>query len=538
MRPNYDVSLLVGSDELGWQDLGRSAVLGQMTKAMPGGDGSLEWSLSGDAAWRARNVLVPGAKVRLRANGEPIWGGRYVSDPLRHRLGAPDTIQCAAAGLNAWAARYGGFGWTWLDTDMSHWFRICQRYDPTNGLSDLPDQGKFTIDTEGRLYIRADADRTYQAYSSAALAYWLNGGIDLGNRIYGIMLQYESNTPGNWRITVRAKNSDPWRCAYDGNLEYADSTSRSSWYYPGTLALTEPSQAIVIKLNYNSSTSGSPTSDPWIKVRDVRLFCRGSVGAPDVSASVGEALGDIGTLQGLASVQSVSVGSSDLTQLAYLPDASQTPADVLRAIAAAHDVEVEYGFDLALDGQDRFWAAEKHAVPDPRRNTIWSYGEAPSETPETIKRDPEVAPDYIRLSYLSAGVLGLPDGQPRNVWYPAAPSSYGESVLVVTDYAEMTLTDARAADLAARIWQRRQAQQWKGEAQFGSEATDIGGRRRPSYQVRPGDRLSVPRLEGARDLYVAATSYDWQRLTATASIGWPFDLVLMPGTWGYWRSQG
>jgi hypothetical protein len=34
------ISLMVGSDALGWQELGGKAQLGQMTKAMPGGDRS------------------------------------------------------------------------------------------------------------------------------------------------------------------------------------------------------------------------------------------------------------------------------------------------------------------------------------------------------------------------------------------------------------------------------------------------------------------------------------------------------------------
>ena len=46
VAPMHDapISLLVGTDALGWVELGGKAQLGQMTRAMPGGDGSLEFT--------------------------------------------------------------------------------------------------------------------------------------------------------------------------------------------------------------------------------------------------------------------------------------------------------------------------------------------------------------------------------------------------------------------------------------------------------------------------------------------------------------
>ena len=83
VAPMHDapISLLVGSDDLGWAELGGKAQLGQMTRAMPGGDGSLEFSLYGDDAREARNVIAPGARIKLMAGGAPVWAGKVLERP-------------------------------------------------------------------------------------------------------------------------------------------------------------------------------------------------------------------------------------------------------------------------------------------------------------------------------------------------------------------------------------------------------------------------------------------------------------------------
>lgn len=516
------ISLLVGSDDLGWEDLGHDAELGLMTRAMPGGDGSLDWTLGGDAAWKYRNVLVPGASVRLRVNGERIWGGRYVNDPLRHRLKATDTVDCAAGGLNSWLARHRGFAIPFVDSDPDQWQRVRQK-ESGGVLVDLEDQGKFTIDTEGRLYLRADGDRNYVNNSRGQLTYWLFNGLDLGFHIVGVDLVYSANLPGSWEFHVISADT-PWDTTHDV-LEWSDSTDRSGYSKP--IDFATPNHAIQIQLY--DSVGGSPASNPYVWVTSVKVYCRKAGTAIDRTITLGDALGEVATQTGFATVTDCDALSGTLGHLMVRPEFPKTAADALREIAGQDDDFVEYGFYLTDADEDAFFCCNLPDLIalDATRNHHWSYGGRPGEDADALARDSEAAADYLRLIYQSFGVAAIPDGQQRDVWHPSDPGSFNVNADVVTEYANTPLAAGDAAAFAERLWTVRQAAQWTGEIPFPPTARSVAGVDMPSWRVRPGDRVSVTSLEGASALYVAETSFDFYTMTGSATIGWPFDPVAM-----------
>ena len=309
------LSLRIGSAALGWQEFGDAAALGVMTRGMPGGDGSLDFTIPGKTAGERRNVLTPGAEVHLR-DGACSWDGLLVGDPLGGHYGRRENLPLAAAGLWSHAARRRDLAYVWVDSDPTQWFRIRARYDSSNpdGMVDLPDQGKFVVDSEGRLRIRGHKDRTYKGYARAAVAYWLAQGlIDAGCRIYALDIIYKTNVPSDWHVAVRSKNGTPWACAYNGTLEFNDTTTRSSWRALADndgINLTQGSTALVINLHWNNSAAVSPASDPWYNIKSVVVYCRGDVGAVDRAVTLDNAMCDLATLSGLATVtQPVNVGS-------------------------------------------------------------------------------------------------------------------------------------------------------------------------------------------------------------------------------------
>jgi hypothetical protein len=517
-----DLALHVGSRLIS------GAHLGQMTRSMPGGDGSLEWALYGEDVVAARNALTPGAAVRLYADGSPVWGGRLLSDPLRYRATSPDAIDCAAGGLHTWAARRQDAGYVVLDADPTQWFRLRQRYSSGDGeLINAIDQGKFTVDTEGRLFIRADADRSFAAYSNTYLVYWLGSGL-LGDGIYGLDIEYKCALPSDWRVTVRGGDADPWNVA--GNTTYAlaleETADRAAWHTE-SIDFAAPVQSVAIALNWNNGASGTGwAEDPYVNIRSVTVYGRSAGGgAADRTVTIDTILGDLATRTGLATVTDLSTIGTDVAHFALRPELPKTTADLLREAAASHDSEVEYGFDLDASGADRFWCCPLPVSVNAARNRHWSFGGEDGEDTTGLVRDVEAAPDYIRLLHLSSGVGTLPNSQVRSCWYPSEPSDWTAAAEAVTDYADVPMTDAEAADLAERIWTRRQAGQWTGSITFKTAATDLAGHVIAAYHVRPGDRVHVPGLDGAHDLYIAETSYDWQTGECEATIGWPFEAV-------------
>jgi hypothetical protein len=42
--------------------------------------------------------------------------------------------------------------------------------------------------------------------------------------------------------------------------------------------------------------------------------------------------------------------------------------------------------------------------------------------------------------------------------------------------------------------------------------------------VRPGDRFSIPKRDGATDLYVTQVTWNWATLTGTVTLGYPWEV--------------
>jgi hypothetical protein len=770
-------SLLLGSDTLGWRDLGPVAAIGEMTRAMPGGDGSLEFELSARDASAARNQLRPGARVRLMVGGEGAYGGRVLSDPIRHsRSGPSDSLSIGVGGVHAWAARREDFCHVWQDADYDQW-------QPT-----VQDSQQWASDTEGRLYIGVEDGDTLAA-GSFSLAYWVSAGFGEGD-IDHLTFAADIKLPATLTAKVQA-GTTPWGSFADTDWTKTNATTTlsgqrvpaSGSFPPGTrcvrLRLTcstkttytaaqhciltdvvahgggnsvafgeygsEPGQMKVPlglglapsgdvyvadsanhrvqqftaagafvrafgsngsgdgELNYPSDvavaasgtvyvvdqdnnrvqyftaegaylgkwgsagtgngqfsvadsvavapggavyvtdsdldrvqyftatgtysgqwgTSGSGNGEfsyprgvavaasgaVYVADQDnnrVQYFAAdgtftdkwGSSGSGDgqfdaptgvaigsggtvfvvdrdnarvqefeadgtyvrewnvgagpmgaaaneyvyvsrsgyrlarvdrlitatADASVSDALAEVATRPGLAGRAEVATIGSALGHLVVRPDWPKTAADGLREVAGYHDEEVEYEFRLGADGVDVFYAQELPAAVDPTRNTHWSYGGRAGEDESGLERDTEVAPDYIRLLFLSSGISGIPNGTPVSVWHPEPPAEWDARVSVEDAYGDVVMTEAEAAALAARLWTRRQAQQWTGTVPLTATATTTAGVVRHSYHVRPGDRLSVPSLDGATDLYVVETTYNWTSHTGSATVGWPWDV--------------
>lgn len=670
------LSLLVGSDALGWADLGDSAVIGDRTKGMPGGDGSLSFTLPPDVAAKARNQLQHKARVKLTANGAPDFGGRICSDPFGDvRSAVKDAVTVECSGLWAWADRYGAFAWVWHDTDTSQWSATAQAFD-TGAAELIPAEGveadKFDADTEGRLFIRADSTAAFSPYSSFRLNYWLLGGLGMGCEIVRLAVTYKCNmpnyasllhkvadenvitsanptndpddrlrandfkntfndhtssveyhtapgmaittpdatddaslislcqvlntmmmahattnqhggrpdidlasalavaalpatptkaqcrtwlsdavlkaaweahiaitelgdgAPGPWQLWFYS-NNNPWDQAYWDLNWPGEVTSRTSWYTTGfNIGPAYPNQCLSMSLWRGSNTAGAVSevvSDPWVWVSAVWVVCRLGLTGDASAASLSDALCDMATRAGLATVTrgETIYALETMSQLA-VPSMTSIRGGLLE-IAGLYSGEIEYWFDLDEAGNDRFNHYSKPATADPTRNSVWSYGDAAGESTAGLDHDPELCPDWIRMMYLSDGVAEIPNGTPRAVWYPALPSTVDpDSARVITEFADRPFTDVHASALARRVHARIAASEWSGSVPVPFTMTDVAGRERGGWQVRQGDRISVPSRDGADDLYVTEVSWNWTSLTGSATVGYPWEVTGMLGT--------
>lgn len=534
-RGRQYVSLLVGSDALGWQELGADAQLGQMTKAMPGGDGSLEWTLAGDAAWKHRNVLIAGAEVVLDT-GDDQWGGLIVGDPMAGYYAAQPVVSVAAAGLWSHAANRRDVAYVWVDSDTSHWQRKRQKYDGSE-LVDLEGQSKFTSDTEGRLYIRADKDRAFQAYAQGTLAYWLLDGIvDPGCRIFGLEASLKCNLPdlsggggGPWELHFRVADY-PWQTTslINSGADAVITASRAAWTtFDTTLDLDTPSRCLFVMLYRNAGGDGGAdevASDPWVWIRSVRVLCRMDGASVDRAVTLDKAMGDLATLSGLATVARTETIGSSRDQLAFAPEFEKSVADDLRELAAMHSAPVEQFFDRAA-GAWRYTCGPLPNAVDPTRNRHWVLdGGRAGEDTSGIVRDPEATPEYLRVLYRSSGVATMPNGRQRSYCYPAEPPDFVSNVSVNTDQADVKMTDAQAADVASRLYGQMNAAAFSGSALLPDTAITVAGQELPSRLMRPGDRVNILGRDCATDLYVSETSYDWSSGQMSVTVGWPFDI--------------
>ncbi|MCJ7798055.1 MAG: hypothetical protein MUQ56_15050, partial [Thermoleophilia bacterium] len=364
-------SLRIGSDALGWQEFGDVAQFGTMTKAMPGGDGSLDFTLAGTDAGKQRNVLTAGAECVLTLPSGGGWSGLLVGDPVAGFYSARPLVSVAAAGLWSHAANRRDVARVWADSDPAQWVRIKQKWSVGDGFEGLIDQGLFTTDTEGRLWIHAHRNRAYSAKARGCYTYWLDQGlVDMGYHIVGFDPSYKSQFAGLWRVALLTKDGTPWDCAYDySDPEFEDTTERTSWYAP-TVDLAAPATSLVFMLQWDGTAETTPTEDRWLNVRSVTVYCRMDGANVDRAVTLDKAICDLAQMDGLATViRSETLGSAR-TALALRPDSERSIADGIRELAALHPVALEHFFDRA-DGAWRFTVNELPSSVDPTRNRHW-----------------------------------------------------------------------------------------------------------------------------------------------------------------------
>jgi hypothetical protein len=531
------LSLLVGPDTANLYDFAAEATINDRIKAMPGGDTSLTFTLSAPVAAAHRQQLAEGSLVRLRANGVPDFGGKVCNDPCASVLSAirwSVTVECS--GVWAWADRRKDFAWVWNDTDAAMWQRVTQKYDPGAGeLIDLEGQGRFTVDTDGRLYIRADKDRAYPASANARIAYWLLGGLETGCEIVGLDVDFGFNCPnltgggaGPWEVRWRYCDN-PWaaRTAINATADATLHADVAKWHLH-EMDLAAGAPCVEMQL-YRADSSDGPAdevvSDPWVWVRGVTVRCRMDGASVDRDVLLSDALIDMATMPGLATVTDGVLSGVGIDQLAVRPELPKSIRDGMITTAAMASDELEYGFDLDDAGGDRYYQWWKPPACDWTRNSVWHYGDAAGEDAAGLIQDPELCPDWIRLLYLSSGVATVPDGTPQDIWYPATPPvDYVGSVAVMTQYAaeKMSAGDAYAA--AFMVYRRIAASLWTGTVPVPFTLTDTRGRVRGGWEVRPGDRLSVPSRAGATDLYVTEPKWNWAALTGEMTVGYPWEI--------------
>lgn len=535
---------MVGSDALGWADLADSAIIGERTKGMPGGDGSLSFTLPPDVARGARNQLQNGARVKLSANGAPDFGGRICNDSLGGVI-APvkDALAVECSGLWAWSDRYGAFAWVWNDSDTAQWSNTQQVYDGSTLIpaSEAPPTC-FTSDTEGRLFILADKSPAFASpyFKVCHLNYWLLGGLETGCEIVGLDVLYRCNlpvliadsSPGPWRVFFLI-HDNPWDPVYSMlNGPSGEETSRLDSYSQSfDIDLGWYCRCLTVSLQCFADIqlpTDDVVSDPWVWVERVVVRCRMDGETVDRTVNLSDALCDMATKPGLATVTAgevISLGEgNDQLAVRSMTSIRSGMAD----LAGLFSDELEYWFDLDEDGADRFSQYRKPAAVNEARNSCWSYGDAAGESVAGLDHDPEACPDWIRMTYLSDGSYEttVPDGTPRDVWYPATPpTDYSASVKVITEFAGQMFTDAHAASVAQRVYARLAASEWSGSVPVPFTMTDTKGRERGGWQVKQGDRISVPSLDGAEDLYVTEASWNWTSMTGKVTIGYPWAIT-------------
>jgi len=522
-------SLLVGSDTLGWVELGGKAVLGEMTKAMPGGDGSLDFALYGDDAWQARNVLIPGeSRVILTAGGEAVWGGRIATDPVRHRLSCQSDVEVGAVGIYGLAARDGRYGCCAMDTDPEQWRRYSDQSVHT---------GRFTYAEDGALEIRAETDRTYAQWDFGAAYYLLHDGM-IDSAVHGLSTRYLRGAAFEYKLSLP---SSDWYAGLLAGPEYGI-WATEAWGVTGAAtvsAWTAVDVTVPTPLGSNALTAafvlqrvsggtGSPATDAWLRVRkrvvsEVQSLDGGAI------PSLGDVLAFITTGIDI----DVNRIHADLAAHDVTEFVSRFPTDVaetMRQACALYPSPVEAFFDLdPVTLTCRFTArprpSDTSLAPE---NRLWVVGGGRGgEDTSGLVRDWEATPEQVTVLYAVKDHATLPDGTVCSVTYPGGTESTYPKADVVDLTQETTMTDATAANYAQAIYAYGQSNRYSGEVVVGETAYDEHGSDQPTYRLRPGDRITALDRDDTdrfgETLYVQETSYDWRTHTGSVTIGTPFD---------------
>jgi hypothetical protein len=514
-RPN--LSIVVGSDTLGWAEVGADAQPGVMTKTMPGGDGSFEFVLPGSVAWRHRNLLVPvDSRVICRVNGEPVWGGRIACDPVRHRLSVQDDVPIACVGLYGLAARNSAWGYIGCDTDLDRWVQFRNVGDHS---------GKFTVHKEEWLELRSHSDRSWVAGDAAQLYYWLHDGLLGGVGLYDIHFEYKLTLGASWVTGM-------W--AGDGGPTLADPGS-GSWLWVKTSAdspvaawtadsfLCSGWNTICLKL---MATGAQPGGQGHVKVRNVKITQIHAV-APLFASTVGDILTDMGAQMGADDID-IDATLAAATFDEFVSRYPTTVAETLRRACELYSEPIEAFFDLSPSGTERFIGRVRPAADAlSAENRRWVVGGRGGEDTSQLAVDWETTPDHVQVAYAIRDDATLPDGTVAAVLHPGLYAAMTDAVEVVDLADESALmTEAAAENYARALYEVRHTNRYSGQVTMLDEAHTAGGALEPTWRLRPGDRLTALDRDDTdlfgETLYVSGTSFDWRTMTATATVGDPW----------------
>ena len=516
-------SLLIGSDALGWQDF-PTAQLGVRTKQMPGGDGSLEFTIPGDFARKHRNVLVPESVVKLTVDGEVDFGGRLSCDPLRHRIGCQDTVELVATGPWGMAARDSRHAYLGVDTDLDRW----QQYRGVNEFS-----GRYTASKEGYLELRANSDRSYGADTACRFYYWVHDGLapqaygvsGMDGAFSGIAFEYKLRLPTTrWKCGIVAGDSPLDAMAgmfvwgpYDGTA----APLIVDWTAAHADIDTIPTlgKTCLMLVLYTDAGTGSPDPDPYILLRKVRPVGRWiGVGSPDYSPSLADILADC--------AEALDVTTTRIAGLTTEPDefVARYPVSVAAVIEQATLLEaapVEAYFDH--DGAGfRFTANTRPASVNLARNRLWSVTDYDVRK---LRHDWETTPEQVEVLYAVKDHATLPDGTARAARYPASTTATFPLTETVDITGDPPMTAAVAAQYAEMIYRARQDSLYTGDVPLAQTALTSTGQDVPTVKLRQGDRIGVPSLldVDSAGLYVQKVAYDYRTQRCVATVGEPWD---------------
>ena len=531
--PTPQFSLRIGSSALGWEEFGANVLLGQMDKAMPGGDGSLVAAIPFRIASQRRNVLKPMARVILTVSGAPMFSGRLLSDPLDHVFGgaaAPSAgqgCQLQIGGMNAVAARNQAYSQVFIDTDLGQWLPYAAGATHFKLFQVTSDAGYLSVRAPSNVRFVA-GDGAFFVYSLNGGAPWAGGGIHhrhgSGEFIFPDFTYRYGLDYAYWQAGFGSGTS-PATAVAGAVANYQLAGIGSAGWTPNDLAYSGAgTDDTYFAMGLWTTGLCTPTSDQYFEARSVSVasfnFNMVPWGADlTVPAALSEmAVQLLGSVSpGVIDLSNVSSGGTTLPSLVVRPEYPKSIADGMMEIVNADGADWVYWWDLNAAAVDRFNVQLIPATPSSASgNRRWVV-----DTPQPdVTHDSEVAPDYVVVSYSILGDVTLPDGTIQLAQYPSGTPAMTAAVQAF-DYRDTNTSTVNAVAIAQNLYNQLANTFYSGDVVLPPMVKTVNGDLLPSWFVRPGDRIDLKDRDDGDLLYVSATTFDWSSLTGTATVGWP-----------------
>jgi len=396
----------------------------------PGGFGAAHLQLPAtthDAPYAAD--VARGAAVAIKyseaGTQTTLWEGIISADPSRPTLSNGELyyeVECA--GDMALLSQRDDFCKTWVDDDLTQW-QVSPSADKA-----------YDTDTDGHLAIIARKGQPYRGGRGAAFVYWLDGGLS-GDSIDHISLRLGNYSggygmdlalSGSFHVSVTYATS-PWATRSTAQ-QWDPSASQpiaagTTYRVPATGSF--PSGTTTVWLYLYTDSDATPTADRYVCV-DQAIVYRTSD-----AVRIDQAMSDI--VSGIASsVDHAALGNARTDIAVRGP---MTRADALDQLAALHNEPVFYWwapgrlFHISRFGYD---PAFPYVLIDPTQPGV----------DVDLQLDPEGAPQYCRVIYVSSGPTSDYPGS-------SVPAGYVDSFVVDVNGIVVTpgLTD-RVATLDLR----------------------------------------------------------------------------------------